>query len=75
MLVLYFPCWIYWFEKFDEKEQNTEKQTEKSEKPEKPEKHNNKQFGVWEELYGAVDGAKCWYNTETRETTTKDPFR
>ena len=31
--------------------------------------------GKWEERYGAVDGVKTWYNTKTRKTTKKDPFR
>ena len=73
MLVLYFPCWIYWVETQNEKK---ETQNEKKEKqPETQNEKKEKRFGVWEELYGAIDGAKCWYNTETKETTTKDPFR
>ena len=31
--------------------------------------------GNWEETYDSVDGKKSWFNTKTRKTTTKDPFR
>lgn len=32
-------------------------------------------IGHWEETYDSVDGKKTWYNTKTRKTTKKDPFR
>jgi hypothetical protein len=32
-------------------------------------------LGKWEEVYDAVDGTKTWFNTATRATTAKDPFR
>ena len=37
-------------------------------------KKGNDGGGSWEEKYHPVTGAKSWYHTRTKKSTTKDPF-